>query len=135
MGFLFNSDQEASEKIRSELGDLNNHLLTLKHNDVETDSFERLVSGGLCYTADSIRTLTLYPSSKGIHEEEISNSVERDFLLIPWHEISSPELKIKENRTILRLVHIERKVDYEIPFEGVTFRDNKEDLQEPGSRD
>lgn len=128
MGPLFNSNQEINGKIKGEFGDLDNHLLTFKYNDVKTDLFKWLVPGGLYYTVDSTRTFILYFSSKGIHEEEISNSVKRDFLLMPWHEISSFELKVKKNRAILGLVHIGKKIGYKIPFKGVISRDNKENL-------
>ena len=135
MGLLFNSNQEINGKIKSEFGDLDNHLLAFKHNDVKTDLFKWLVVGGLYYTVDSTRTFILYFSSKGIHEEEISNSVKRDFLLMPWHEISSFELKVKNNKAILELVHIGKKIGYEIPFKGTIFRDNKENLQKLESKD
>lgn len=135
MGLLFNSNQEINEKIKSEFGDLDNHVLAFKHNDVKTDLFKWLVPGGLYYTMDSSRTFILYFSNKGIHEEEISNSVKRDFLLMPWHEISSFKLKVKKNKAILELVHIGKKLGYEIPFTGTIFKGNKENLQKLESKD
>ena len=35
MGLLFNSNQEINEKIKSEFGDLDNHLLAFKHNGIK----------------------------------------------------------------------------------------------------
>lgn len=135
MGLLFNSNQEINEKIKSEFGNLDNHVLDFKHNDVKTDLFKWLILGGLYYTVDSSRTFILYFSNKGIHEEEISNSVKRDFLLMPWHEISSFKLKVKKNKAILELVHIGKKLGYEIPFTGAIFKGNKENLQKLESKD
>lgn len=54
---------------------------------------------------------------------------------MPWHEISSFELKLKNNKAILELVHIGKKIGYEIPFKGAIFRDNKENLQKLESKD
>lgn len=135
MGLLFNSNQEINEKIKSEFGDLDNHLLAFKHNGIKKGLAKLLIIGGVYYTFDSNRTFILYFSNKGIHEEEISNSVKRDFLLMPWHEISSFELKLKNNKAILELVHIGKKIGYEIPFKGAIFRDNKENLQKLESKD
>lgn len=135
MGLLFNSNQEINEKIKSEFGDLDNHLLAFKHNGIKKGLAKLLIIGGVYYTFDSNRTFILYFSNKGIHEEEISNSVKRDFLLMPWHEISSFELKVKKNKAILELVHIGKKLGYEIPFTGAIFKGNKENLQKLESKD
>lgn len=135
MGLLFNSNQEINEKIKSEFGDLDNHLLAFKHNGIKKGLAKLLIIGGVYYTFDSNRTFILYFSNKGIHEEEISNSVKRDFLLMPWNEISSFELKTKKNKAILELVHIGKKIGYEIPFTGAIFKGNKENLQKLEGKD
>ena len=135
MGLLFNSNQEINEKIKSEFGDLDNHLLAFKHNGIKKGLAKLLIIGGVYYTFDSNRTFILYFSNKGIHEEEISNSVKRDFLLMPWNEISSFELKTKKNKAILELVHIGKKIGYEIPLTGTIFKGNKENLQKLEGKD
>lgn len=84
-----------------------------------------LTIGGLYYTLDSNRTFILYFSNKGIHEEEISNSLKKDFLFMPWHEISSFDIEVKNNKAIIELVHIEKRIGYEIPFNGRIFGTNK----------
>ena len=58
MGLLFNSNQEINEKIKSEFGDLDNHVLAFKHNDVKTDLFKWLVPGlSLIHISEPTRPL------------------------------------------------------------------------------
>lgn len=128
MGLLFNTNEEISEKVYKDFKDKENYLLAFKHNDFKTGIGKLLVSN-LWYTFDSSRTFILYFSSKGIYEEEISNSVNRDFLLMPWHEIESFSLDEKKSKAIINLNHLGKKVAYEIPFDGKIFKDNKISLE------
>lgn len=124
MGLLFNDNNEINEKIKNEFGNLDNHLLAIKHNDLKT-GLAKLIASNIFYTLDSNRTFILYFSNKGIHEEEISNSLKRDFLFMPWNEISSFDIEVKNNKAIIELVHIGKKIGYEIPFNGTIFGTNK----------
>lgn len=128
MGLLFNNLKEINGKIENEFGDLDNHLLAIKHNDKKTGLAKWLMIGGLYYTLDSNRTFILYFSNKGIHEEEISQSVKGDFLFIPWHEISSFDFNVKNNKAIIELVHLGKRIGYEIPFTGRFFKGNRENF-------
>lgn len=128
MGLLFNSNEEISQKVYKDFKDKENYLLAFKHNDVKTE-LGKLVASNLWYTFDLNRTFILYFSSKGIYEEEISNSVNRDFLLMPWHEIESFSLDQKKSKAIINLNHLGKKVAYEIPFDGKIFGDNKISLE------
>ena len=47
---------------------------------------------------------------------------------MPWHEIKGFELVEKKNKAILKIVHLGKKVAYEIPFKGRLFLDNIENL-------
>lgn len=124
MGLLFNENNEINEKIKNEFGNLDNHLLAIKHNDLKT-GLAKFIASNIFYTLDSNRTFILYFSNKGIHEEEISNSLKRDFLFMPWNEISSFDIEVKNNKAIIELVHIGKKIGYEIPFNGTIFGTNK----------
>lgn len=128
MGLLFNDNNEINEKINNEFGNLDNHLLAIKHNDLKT-GLAKLIASNLFYTLDSNRTFILYFSNKGIHEEEISNSLKRNFLFMPWKEISSFDVEVKNNKAIIELVHIGKRIGYEIPFNGTIFEINKDNLK------
>lgn len=115
MGLLFNSNEEIGEKVYKDFKDKENYLLAFKHNEVKTGLW-KLLASNLWYTFDSSRTFILYFSSKGIYEEEISNSVNRDFLLMPWHEIESFSLDQKKSKAIINLIHIGKKSCLRDPF-------------------
>lgn len=127
MGLLINTNEEISEKVYKDFKDKENYLLAFKHNDVKT-GLGKLLASNLWYTFDSNITFILYFSSKGIYEEEISNSVNIDFVLMPWHEIESFSLNEKKSKAIINLNHLGKKVAYEIPFDGKIFGDNKINL-------
>ena len=135
MGLLFNDNNEINEKIKNEFGNLDNHLIAIKHNGIMKGLAKLLIIGGLYYTLDSNRTFILYFSNKGIHEEEISNSVKGDFLFMPWNEISSFDIKVKNNKAIIELVHIGKRIGYEIPFNGKIFGTNKDNLKKLEEKD
>lgn len=128
MGLLFNDNNEINDKIKNEFGNLDNHLLAIKHNDLKT-GFAKLIASNIFHTLDSNRTFILYFSNKGIHEEEISNSVKRDFLFMPWHEISSFDIEVKSKKAIIELVHLGKRLGYEIPFNGTIFGTNKDNFK------
>ena len=115
MGLLFNDNNEINEKIKNEFGNLDNHLLAIKHNDLKT-GLAKLIASNHFYTLDSNRTFILYFSNKGIQEEDISNSLKRNFLFMPWNVFSSFDVEVKNNKAIIELVHIGKRIGYEIPF-------------------
>ena len=135
MGLLFNDNNEINEKIKNEFGNLDNHLLAIKHNGIKNGLAKLLIIGGLYYTLDSNRTFILYFSNKGIHEEEISNSLKRDFLFMPWNEISSFDVEVRNNKAIIELVHIGKRMGYEIPFNGKIFGTNKANFKKLEDKD
>lgn len=134
MGLLFNDNNEINEKIKNEFGNLDNHLLAIKNNDIKT-GLAKLIASNLFYTLDSNREFILYFSNKGIHEEEISNSLKRDFLFMPWNEISSFDVEVKNNKAIIELVHIGKRIGYEIPFNGTIFGTNKDNSKKLEAKD
>ena len=135
MGILFNDNNEINEKIKNEFGNLDNHLLAIKHNGIKKGLTKLLIIGGLYYTLDSNRSFILYFSNKGIHEEEISNSVKRDFLFMPWNEISSFDIEVKSKKAIIEIVHLGKRLGYEIPFNGKIFGTNKDNLKKLEEKD
>ena len=134
MGILFNDLEEINEKVYDEFGNLDNHLLAIKHNDIKT-GLAKLIASNLFHTLDSNRTFILYFSNKGIHEVEISNSLKKDFLFMPWNEISSFDVKVKNNKAIIELVHLGKRLGYEIPFNGKICRTNKDNLKKLEAKD
>ena len=124
MGLLFNSSEEISEKVYQKFGDRQNYLIAMKHNGIAKGIFKWIISN-LYYILDSSRSFVLYFNNKGIYESEISNSTKKDFLLMPWNEISSFEVKTDLSKTTITFVHLGKKIAYEIPFNGKYFIDNK----------
>lgn len=124
MGLLFNSAKEVSNKVYERFGDRENYLLAMKHNDFKMGLL-KLLASKLYYAMDSSRTFILYFSPKGIQEVEISSTLSKDFLLMPWNEITDFDVQTTMTKTIMTFKHLNAKVSYEIPFEGRLFADNK----------
>ena len=128
MGLLFNDTNEIKTKVKENFDDNKNFLVAMKHNDTKT-GLGKLVVSNLLYTMDSARTFILYFSPKGIYEKEISNSSKGNFTLLPANEIEGFEIEEKSNKTIIKLLHLGKKISYEIPYKGKIFMDNEENLQ------
>lgn len=125
MGLLFNSKDEFGDKVEEIFGDRDNYLLAFKSNDLKT-GLGKLVLSNLYNTFDSSRTFILYFSPKGLYESEISNSTKRDFYLMPWNEIEEFEIDEKNNKAIISLRHLGKKVMYGVDFKGKIFEGNEE---------
>lgn len=125
MGLLFNDKKEFSEKVEKIFGDKDNYLVAFKANDLKT-GLGKLILSNIYYTFDSSRTFILYFSPKGLYESEISNSTKRDFYLMPWNEIEEFEVDEKNNKAIIILRHLGKKVMYEVDFKGKIFDGNEE---------
>lgn len=54
---------------------------------------------------------------------------------MPWNEISSFDIKVKNNKAIIELVHIGKRIGYEISFNGRIFRTNKANLKKLEEKD
>ena len=54
---------------------------------------------------------------------------------MPWNEISSFDIKVKNNKAIIELLHIGKRIGYEIPFNGRIFRTNKANLKKLEEKD
>lgn len=134
MGLLFNDKKEFSDKVEKIFGDRDNYLVAFKANDLKT-GLGKLLLSNLYYTMDSSRTFVLYFSPKGLYESEISYSTKRDFLLMPWNEIEDFEVDEKNNKAIISLRHLGKKVMYEIDFKGRIFEGNEERFMELKSKD
>lgn len=128
MGLLFNDTNEIKTKVKENFGDNKNFLVAMKHNDTKT-GIAKLLASNLLYTMDSARTFILYFSPKGIYEKEISNSSKGNFTLLPANEIEDFEIEEKSNKTIINLLHLGKKISYEIPYKGKIFIDNEKNLQ------
>ncbi|MDB8822057.1 histidine kinase [Peptostreptococcus anaerobius] len=126
MGLLFNTSEEITDKVLETFDDKENYLVVFKHNDTKTDLFKWLAIGGLYYTTDSSRSFILNFSHRGIYEVEISNGMKKNFLIMPWNEISSFEVVKKNKKAIITLVHVGKKVSYEVPFTGKIAKGNEE---------
>ncbi|MDU6098025.1 histidine kinase [Peptoniphilus harei] len=125
MGLLFNDKKEFSEKVEKIFGDKDNYLVAFKANDLKT-GLGKLILSNIYYTFDSSRTFILYFSPKGLYESEISNSTKRDFYLMPWNEIEEFEVDEKNNKAIIILRHLGKKVMYEVDFKGKIFEGNED---------
>lgn len=134
MGLLFNDKKEFSDKVEKIFGDRDNYLVAFKANDLKT-GLVKLILSNIYYTFDSSRTFILYFSPKGLYESEISNSTKRDFLLMPWNEIEDFEVDEKNNKAIISLRHLGKKVMYEVDFKGKIFEGNEERFMELKSKD
>ncbi|MGR5590924.1 histidine kinase [Peptoniphilus grossensis] len=134
MGLLFNDKKEFSDKVEKFFGDKDKYLMAFKANDLKT-GLGKLILSNLLYTMDSSRTFVLYFSPKGLYESEISNSSKRDFLLMPWNEIEDFEVDEKNNKVIISLRHLGKKVVYEVDFKGKIFEGNEERFMELKSKD
>lgn len=126
MGLLFNTSEEITDKVLETFDDKENYLVVFKHNDTKTDLFKWLAIGGLYYTTDSSRSFILNFSHRGIYEVEISNNMKKNFLIMPWNEISSFEIVKKNKKAIITFVHVGKKVSYEVPFTGKIANGNEE---------
>ena len=134
MGLLSNDKKEFSDKVEKIFGDRDNYLVAFKANDIKT-GLGKLLLSNLYYTMDSSRTFILYFSPKGLYESEISNSTKRDFYLMPWNEIEDFEVDEKNNKAIISLRHLGKKVMYEVDFKGKIFEGNGERYKELKSKD
>ena len=128
MGLLFNDKNEIKAKVEENFNDNKNFLVAMKHNDTKT-GLGKLVLSNVLYTMDSARTFILYFSPKGIYEKEISNSSKGNFTLLPANEIEDFEIEEKSDKTIIKLLHLGKKMSYEIPYKGKIFTTNEENLQ------
>lgn len=124
MGLLMNTANEVAEKVKDNFNDDENYLFALKNNDVKTGLF-KLILSKLYYTMDSARSFILYFSEKGIYEKEISNTMNGNFVLMPWNEIDEFNVDLKSRKAIITLFHIGKKVLYEVPFSGAMAKKNK----------
>lgn len=134
MGLLFNDKEEISEKVEKIFGDGDNYLVAFKSNDMKT-GLGKLILSNLYNTMDSSRTFILYFRPKGLYESEISNSTKRDFYLMPWNEIEEFEVEEKNNKAIISLRHLGKKVMYEVDFKGKIFDGNEERFMELKTKD
>lgn len=128
MGLLFNDTNEIKAKVEENFNDNKNFLVAMKHNDTKT-GLAKLVLSNVLYIMDSARTFILYFSPKGIYEKEISNSSKGNFTLLPTNEIEGFDIEEKSNKTIIKLLHLGKKLSYEIPYKGQIFTTNEENLQ------
>lgn len=100
MGLLMNTANEVAEKVKENFNDTENYLFALKCNDFKTGLFKLLLSK-LYYTMDSARSFILYFSEKGIYEKEISNTMNGNFVLMPWNEIDEFNVDLKSKKLSL----------------------------------
>ena len=133
MGLLFNDKKEFSEKVEKIFGDKDNYLVAFKANDLKT-GLGKLILSNIYYTFDSSRTFILF-SPKGLYESEISNSTKRDFYLMTWNEIEEFEVEDKNNKAIISLRHLGKKVMYEVDFKGKIFDGNEDRFMELKAKD
>lgn len=128
MGLLMNTANEVAEKVKENFNDTENYLFALKCNDFKTGLFKLLLSK-LYYTMDGARSFILYFSEKGIYEKEISNTMNGNFVLMPWNEVEDFVIDIKNNKANLAFSHLGKKVLYEVPFSGTMAKSNKNMLE------
>lgn len=128
MGLLMNTANEVAEKVKENFNDTENYLFALKCNDFKTGLFKLLLSR-LYYTMDGARSFILYFNEKSIYEKEISNTMNGNFVLMPWNEIGEFNVDLKSRKAIITLFHIGKKVLYEIPYTGTMAKSNKNMLE------
>lgn len=128
MGLLMNTANEVAEKVKDNFNDEENYLFALKCNDFKTGLFKLLLSK-LYYTMDGARSFILYFSEKGIYEKEISNTMNGNFVLMPWNEVEDFVIDIKNNKANLAFSHLGKKLLYDVPFSGAMAKKNKNMLE------
>ena len=128
MGLLMNTANEVAEKVKDNFNDDENYLFALKCNEFKTDLFKLLLSK-LYYTMDGARSFILYFSEKGIYEKEISNTMNGNFVLMPWNEVEDFVIDIKNNKANLAFSHLGKKLLYDVPFSGAMAKKNKNMLE------
>ncbi|MBF6625527.1 histidine kinase [Tuanshanicoccus lijuaniae] len=127
MGMMFNQSEEIQQKVEAIFGNTDNFLITFKHNDAKSSLIKLLISN-VFYTWDSSRSFILYFDTKGIHEKEISHTQAGNFLLMPWHEINAFNVRQKSHNAVIEFTHLDKKLAYEVPFEGKLCQDNAENF-------
>lgn len=128
MGLLMNTANEVAEKVKDNFNDEENYLFALKCNDFKTGLFKLLLSK-LYYTMDGARSFILYFSEKGIYEKEISNTMNGNFVLMPWNEVEDFVIDIKNNKANLAFSHLGKQLLYDVPFSGAMAKKNKNMLE------
>lgn len=128
MGLLFNDEKEIKDAVYKEFKTKDNYLVAIKHDNIGKNLLKLMISD-LFYTIDSTRTFVLNFNEDGIYEKEISNSMKRDFLLMPWSEVEDFEVIEKNNKVFIKFKHIVKDTGYEIPFNGKIFNDNKDNFR------
>lgn len=124
MGLFFNNKNNIDKKVVENFGKNDDYLVAIKHNG-PIKGLGKLLASTSYNVFDSNRTFIINFTSKGIYEKEISNSTKGDFSLLPANEIESLNFDIKDNKAIIDIVHLGKKLSYEIPFNGKIFSNNK----------
>lgn len=125
MGFLTVNNKEIETIVLEEFGNLENYLIALKHNTVGKSIAKTIIST-LYRNIDSNREFILYFSENGIYEKELSFSDKAKFVLIPWNEIHDFIVEDKGDKLIIRVNHLDKNYDYEIPFDGKIMKGNRD---------
>ena len=128
MGFLFNNDDDFRDKIKNKFGNTDSYLFAIKNNPTSKGILKLFISN-LYNSLDSSRTFLLNFNEKGIYENEISNSDKNNFIFMPWNEIESFEIDKKSKKNFINLIHLGKKISYEIPYEGKMCRDNLKNFE------
>lgn len=122
MGLFTNSLEDIDKKVKKQFNDDKSYLVTIKHNQ-PIKGLAKLLLSSFYYVMDSNRTFILYFDPKGIYESEISGSDRKDFLFMAWHEIEDFKI-IDKTKKIIKINHLGKVLEYEIPFDGKIFKNN-----------
>lgn len=128
MSILYNMN-EIREQVQTAFGDTENYLVVIKHNNWQSDII-KLLLGGVLYPMDSSRQFVLYFSPKGIYEKELGNPFIKEFVLLPWHEITDISIKPWYLHKVIRCLHLGKQLGYEVLFSGRINQDNKRNLEQ-----
>jgi len=117
--------KEIEKDILNEFGDLDNHVIAFKHNTV-AKSITKTILSTLYRNVDSSREFILYFSENGVYEKEFGFSENSKYILIPWNEIEEFNKKDEGDKVIIKIKHLGKSYDYEIPFDGKIMMGNRE---------
>lgn len=128
MGFLFNNVDDFRYKIKDKFGNTDSYLFAIRNNSASKGILKLFISN-LYNSLDSSRTFLLNFNEKGIYENEISNSDKNNFIFMPWNEIESFEIDKKSKKNFINLIHLGKKISYEISFNGKMCEDNLDNFK------
>ncbi|MGY3725057.1 hypothetical protein SAMN05421767_12121 [Granulicatella balaenopterae] len=120
MGLFFNSGNEVQDKIIKEFGKSEGYLVAEKYNK-PANSLIKFLLYQTGWILDQCRQFILYFNEKGVYVNEISNSLNGTFRLMPWSEIEKFIVEDKGNKARISIIHLDKEFNYEIFYKKTNY--------------